>query len=151
ELQKTESQIREVSHNLHQNIFQQQQDFSLVIENLVLTQKNTFGTSFNCTINKKIKWENFDIKQKTNIYLIIQELLQNVNKHSQAEKCFVFILEKEDSLIVRIHDDGIGFKNNQEKTGLGLKNIKDRLSELRGQIDIKSGRGTTIISLLIPV
>ena len=53
ELQKTESQIREVSHNLHQNLFQQHQDFSLVIENLVLTQKNTFGTSFNCTINKK--------------------------------------------------------------------------------------------------
>jgi len=115
ELQKTESQIREVSHNLHKNIFQQQQDFSSVIENLVLTQKNTFGTSFNCTINKKVKWENFNIKHKTNIYLMIQELLQNVNKHSHAEKCFVFILEKENSLIIRIHDDGIGFKNNQEK------------------------------------
>lgn len=151
ELQKTESQIREVSHNLHQNLFQQQQDFSLIIENLVLMQKNTFGTSFNCTINKKVKWEHFDIKEKTNIYLIIQELLQNVNKHSHAEKCFVFILEKENSLIVRVHDNGIGFKNNHEKTGLGLKSIKDRLSELRGQIDIKSGRGTTIISLLIPV
>lgn len=55
ELQRTESQIREVSQNLHKNLFSQQQDFSLVLENLVLTQKNTFDTVFNCSINKKIK------------------------------------------------------------------------------------------------
>ena len=151
ELQKTESQIREVSHNLHQNLFQQQQDFSLVVENLVLIQKNTFGTSFNCTINKKVKWENFNIRHKTNIYLIIQELLQNVNKHSNAEKCFVFILEKEDSLIIRVHDDGIGFKNNKGKTGLGLKSIKDRLSELKGYIEINSKFESTIVSIKIPI
>lgn len=151
ELQRTESQIREVSHNLHKNLFSQQQDFSLVLENLVLTQKNTFDTVFNCSINKKIKWEHFNIKEKTNIYLIIQELLQNVNKHSKAQKCFVFVLEKENSLLVRVHDDGIGFKNNQEKTGLGLKSIKDRLSELKGKIEIKTEKGTTVVSVQIPV
>lgn len=151
ELQKTESQIREVSHNLHQNLFQQHQDFSLVIENLVLTQKNTFGTSFNCTINKKVKWEHFDIKEKTNIYLIIQELLQNVNKHSYAEKCFVFILEKENSLIIRVHDDGIGFKYNPEKTGIGITSIKDRISKLKGQININSEKETTTVSIQIPI
>lgn len=150
ELQRTESQIREVSHNLHQNLFQQQQDFSLVIENLVLTQKNNFGTSFNCTINKKVKWENLNIKQKTNIYLIIQELLQNVNKHSHAEKCFVFILEKENSLIIRLHDDGIGFKYNHEKKGLGLNSIKDRLAELNGKIEVHSKKIATVVSIQIP-
>lgn len=149
ELQKTESQIREVSHNLHKNLFSQQQDFSLVIENLVLKQKNTFGTVFNCSINKKIKWERFNIKEKTNIYLIIQEMLQNVNKHSQAKKCFVFILEKENSLIIRVHDDGIGFRNNQEKTGLGLNSIKYRLSGLKGQININSKANNTVVSLQI--
>lgn len=151
ELQRTESQIREVSHNLHKNLFSQQQDFSLVLENLVLTQKNPFGTVFNCSINKKIKWERFNIKEKTNIYLIIQELLQNVNKHSKAQKCFVFVLEKENSLLVRVHDDGIGFKKNQEKTGLGLNSIKDRLSELKGKIEIKTEKGTTVISVQIPI
>lgn len=149
ELQKTESQIREVSHNLHQNLFKQQQDFSLVIENLVLGQKNTFGTVFNCSITKNIKWERFNIKEKTNIYLIIQELLQNVNKHSQAKKCFVFMLEKENSLIVRVHDDGIGFRNNQVKTGLGLNSIKDRLSELKGELHINSKPNNTVVSLQI--
>lgn len=150
ELQKTESQIREVSHNLHQNIFQKQQDFSLVIENLVLTQKNTFGTAFNCTINRKVNWENFNIRLKTNIYLIIQEILQNVNKHSHAEKCFVFILEKEDSVIIRVHDDGIGFDYNQEKRGLGLNSVKDRLAELNGKIEVHSKKGATVFSLQIP-
>ena len=151
ELQKTESQIREVTHDLHQNLFQKQQDFSLVIENLVLMQKNTFGTIFNCSINKKIKWENFNIKQKTNIYLIIQELLQNVNKHSHAEKCFVFILEKENSLIIRVHDDGIGFKYNPEKTGIGITSMKDRISRLKGQININSEKETTTVSIQIPI
>src|SRR5690606_14510596 len=149
ELQKTESQIREVTHDLHQNLFSQHQDFSLVLENLVLTQKNSFGTVFNCSINKKIKWERFNIKEKTNIYLIIQEMLQNVNKHSQAKKCFVFILEKENSLIIRVHDDGIGFRNNQEKTGLGLNSIKYRLSGLKGQININSKANNTVVSLQI--
>ena len=118
----------------------------------MLTQKNTFGTVFNCSINKKIKWERFNIKEKTNIYLIIQELLQNVNKHSKAQKCFVFVLEKENSLLVRVHDDGIGFKKNQEKTGLGLNSIKDRLSELKGKIEINPHNNIfTVISILFPI
>lgn len=61
------------------------------------------------------------------------------------------MLEKENSLIVRVHDDGIGFRNNQVKTGLGLTSIKDRLSVLKGQIDINTKNTNTTISLLIPI
>lgn len=149
ELQKTEIQIREVSHNLNNNIFQQKQDFSLVLENLVLMQKNKFATKFECSINKKIEWNHFKIKEKTNIYLIIQELLYNVNKHSIAKNCVVFILKKDKKLIIRIHDNGIGFNLKEKEKGIGLNNIKDRLNELNGEIQINSIPNNTVIIIEI--
>lgn len=151
ELQKTESQIRAIAHDLHVSFFNQQQDFSLVLEDLVISQKNTFNTKFNFSILKKIDWSYFKTKQKTTIYLIIQELLQNVNKHSKAQNCFVFILQKEQDLIIRVHDDGVGFKNKLERTGLGLSSLKDRLVRLNAVMDIKSKTGTTVISVQIPI
>lgn len=150
ELQKTELQIREVAHDLYISPFKQHQDFSLVLKKLVVSQKNTFNTKFDFSASKRTDWSSFNIKQKIAIYLILQELLQNVNKHSKAQNCYVFISQNED-VVIRVHDDGIGFKNNQQKTGLGLNSIKDRLTGLNGQMDIKSKKGTTVISLLIPI
>src|SRR5690554_1749752 len=151
ELKKTEIQIRDVSHDLYKNFFYQDQDFYVVLEYLVLSQKNTFGTKFNFSANKKIDWTNFNLEQKTNIYLILQGLLQNVNIHSHAQECHVFILKKENALILRVHDNGVGFKKDPKTFGLGLTSIKDRISNLKGKMEISSNYKTTIVSLQIPI
>ena len=57
----------------------------------------------------------------------------------------------EDHLNIVINDDGIGFQNNK-KSGIGLRNIKERLHKVQGslEIDCSPGRGTSI-TIDIPV
>lgn len=151
ELKQTEQQIREISHDLHENLFHQKQDFSAVIEELVLKQKNVQGTLFECTIDRQLNWDILSIAQKTQLYLILQELLQNVNKHAQAKKCYVFIMKKQQQLVLRVHDDGIGIDSEKMKSGLGFKSISGRIKKLNGTFKAGSAGQMTTVVVTIPL
>lgn len=150
ELKKTEQQIREISHDMHVNLFHQKQNFSTVVEDLVTSQKNSFHTKFTCSLDNQIDWEVFTIQQKTQIYLILQELLQNVNKHAQATNCYVFLIKKNHKLILRVHDDGIGFNPEKIKKGLGFKSMNLRAATLNASIHLNRNEGMTTIVLEVP-
>jgi signal transduction histidine kinase/nucleotide-binding universal stress UspA family protein len=82
------------------------------------------------------------------VYRIVQELLNNVVKHSGASEVLVQIMMHEDGLNITIEDNGKGFdidKLNYEK-GAGLSNVRSRVDYLKGQMDIQSipGKGTSI-------
>lgn len=151
ELKQTEQQIREISHDLHENLFHHKQDFSAVIEELVLKQKNVYETLFECSIDRQINWDILSIGQKTQLYLILQELLQNVNKHAQAQKCYVFIMKKQEQLVLRVHDDGIGLDAEKVKGGLGFKSIGARVKKLNGTFKIGAAGQMTTIIVTIPL
>jgi signal transduction histidine kinase len=84
---------------------------------------------------------------KINIYRIVQESLQNVNKYAQATKVKIQILQEENYLTLTIADNGIGFDTNLKKKGIGVQNMLSRAREMNGEFDIQSkrGKGTTII------
>lgn len=149
QLKQTETQIRTLAHDIHKNLFDQKQDFSEIIKSLVHSQKNTFKTTFECSIDNGIDWSFFTIQQKTQIYLIVQELLQNVNKHSHATKCIVIFLMKEDRITIRVHDDGIGIDKEKVKKGMGFRNITHRLKQLNGEIKLSDANQMTTITLEI--
>src|SRR5690554_5525215 len=146
ELRKTEKHIREVSHDLHNNLFSENKNFNNLLKELVAQQKNEFNTEFDITIDKFIKWDKVSDKQKIHIYRIIQEALQNVNKYAKADKCFVFLLKRKNKIITRIYDNGVGFNTQKVKKGLGFKTFEERKNELKGKLSIKSeeGKGTTV-------
>lgn len=150
QLKDCEQQVRQISHDIAQNIFQREQNFSNVLKELILEQQNTFNTVFNCSIDKLIDWNEFTIKQKTQMYIIIQELLQNVNKHSKASNCFVFFLKQDNKLVIKLHDDGIGMNLEKIQKGLGLKNIDRRVKKLEGTFEIKQIEHLTIHIIEIP-
>nr|WP_243832690.1 ATP-binding protein [Myroides indicus] len=149
QLKQTETQIRTLAHDIHKNLFDQKQDFSEIIKSLVHSQKNTFKTTFECSIDNGIDWSFFTIQQKTQIYLILQELLQNVNKHSHAAKCIVIFLMKEDRITIRVHDNGIGIDKEKAKKGMGFRNINHRLKQLNGEIKLSDANQMTTITLEI--
>ncbi len=146
ELKSTEKHIREVSHDLHNSFFSENQDFNRLLEELIAQQKNEHNTVFDITIDKYVEWSKITEKQKVHIYRIIQEALNNVNKYAKASKCFVLILKKHNQLIIRIHDNGIGFDRHKNKKGLGFKTFEERVGELNGSLKIKSEqeKGTTV-------
>ncbi|MCB0852569.1 MAG: hypothetical protein KDD63_10115, partial [Bacteroidetes bacterium] len=62
------------------------------------------------------------------------------------------VLLANDCLSITIEDDGIGFDSRAEADGIGLKNIHDRVEDLKGTLTIDSvkGKGTSIF-VEIPV
>lgn len=86
------------------------------------------------------------------IYRIIQELLNNLLKHSEAKNVTVQILKLPLILNVQVEDDGKGFDTKKLSKGLGLHNIESRVQSLGGSIQIDSvlGRGTAV-NIEIPI
>ncbi|MCB0837741.1 MAG: sensor histidine kinase [Bacteroidetes bacterium] len=93
-----------------------------------------------------------DSKIEINAYRIIQEAINNIVKHAKAEEVILQVLLANDCLSITIEDDGIGFDSRAEADGIGLKNIHDRVEDLKGTLTIDSvkGKGTSIF-VEIPV
>jgi signal transduction histidine kinase len=79
---------------------------------------------------------------------IVNEALSNVVRHAQAQNVEISAKTIGKDLKIVISDDGIGFPEDQ-KTGYGLRNIRDRTRLLNGTIEFINNKGTTI-SLVIP-
>lgn len=86
--------------------------------------------------------------QEVMIFRAIQELLGNAFRHSQASEVKVQIDLGESYAKVSIDDDGKGFNPEQlgEKSGMGLKVIRDRVEMMGGRMEIDSmvGKGTRV-------
>jgi signal transduction histidine kinase len=91
--------------------------------------------------------ERLAVEIESAAYRIVQEALTNVAKHSDATLAFVDIRRADDVLQIVIQDDGIGFDPAQAARGLGLIGIRERATNLGGQVAIDSaaGRGTRLV------
>lgn len=81
-----------------------------------------------------------------NIYRIIQELVNNMVKHSKATRALVQFNAGPRQLNITVEDNGIGLppeKLNAEN-GIGLFNLQKRLKVLNGTMDIATQNGTSI-------
>lgn len=85
------------------------------------------------------------------MFRIVQEALQNIEKHAAAKTASISLREDEGRLLLVIADDGRSFGANEvteaQKHGrLGLFSMRERAEMLGGtmQIDARPGKGTTI-------
>ncbi len=70
---------------------------------------------------------------------LLQELVSNVLKHSNAAKVLLELSISDSGLNIHFSDNGIGFDFQKEiKQGLGLKNIHNRVDRLKGEIKVSS-------------
>ncbi len=79
-------------------------------------------------------------------YRIIQELVQNILKHAQAQNAFVQLHTDETIMSITVEDDGKGYDPNAPSSGMGLRNILARVESLSGNINIESSsdKGTSV-------
>jgi signal transduction histidine kinase len=83
------------------------------------------------------------------IFRILQEILNNIIKHSEADRIGIDIRYFSGLFELLVSDNGKGFDLSgldPEKAGMGLANIYRRVSLLKGEakIDSSTGNGTTI-------
>lgn len=82
---------------------------------------------------------------RRNIYLSVKEVLHNVIKHAAAHKVLMQF-RVTDKLMISIWDDGVGFdQTKMQHYGNGLNNIRNRMMEIDGHIEIHTDQGTRIV------
>ncbi len=89
--------------------------------------------------------------QEVELYHIVVEALNNVIKHAAASRVALHLTQADGSLRLRLADDGQGFDPAQVKGGMGLNNIRERVTRLGGQLTIRrEPNGGTCLEVLIP-
>ncbi|GAA4319851.1 sensor histidine kinase [Flaviaesturariibacter amylovorans] len=91
------------------------------------------------------------------IFRILQELVNNILKHSKPS--FIHITQhlQHDHFVLRVHHDGRGIvqsdfeRLNKSKTGLGLKNISSRLRVAHGRILFEKDASQTYYKVTLEV
>ncbi|MCB0208172.1 MAG: GAF domain-containing protein [Anaerolineae bacterium] len=86
------------------------------------------------------------------IFAIVEEAVGNAKKHAEASEIRISVTGRDDSLIVEIRDNGVGFDVDattatyDQRTSLGLINMNERAELVGGQCTLESarGRGTTV-------
>jgi two-component system, NarL family, sensor histidine kinase UhpB len=94
---------------------------------------------------------------ETAFYRIVQEALNNIAKHAQADRVEISLVKRDSRIYASIQDNGKGFDLDRvlhlesPERGFGIVGIQERVSLLGGQMDIQSRPGFgTLIHIEIP-
>ncbi|MEC4005301.1 ATP-binding protein [Flavobacterium sp. SUN052] len=92
--------------------------------------------------------ERLDGTLEISIFRMIQEIVTNIVKHSEANYATISLTQHEDTLNIMIEDNGKGFDfKSTINNGIGLSNIQKKIEFMNGSFSIDSykNKGTTII------
>lgn len=88
---------------------------------------------------------------ETTAYRIAQEATNNATRHSQAARLDVTMRIDERVLVLRMHDDGVGFDARETSDGHGLRTMRERAALLGGTLTITSDGGGTLVEARLPI
>jgi PAS domain S-box-containing protein len=96
-----------------------------------------------------------DGDRATAAFRIFQECLTNVARHAQAKSVRASLVQEDESILLVVQDDGIGFCESELSNtlgSLGILGMKERAQFCGGNVQIKSspGNGTTV-TVRVPV
>ena len=150
-LQTIEKEIRDISHDLKSELLSSKSNYISLIEDLIIERSKLFDFNYKIEKNDTSFWNDASNTIKVNIYRIIQELLQNMVKHAEANNICVNFDYVDDSLLLRVEDDGKGFNTENKTRGIGLTNIDKRINSINGELRIISKIGSgTVTEIKIP-
>lgn len=141
-LENTHADVRHIAHNLLPTVLEK--------EGLIKATSH-FICEINETklVNFSVTGKNSDIKDlspqlQLMLFRVIQELVNNIIKHSQAQNAEIAFSNGENGLQIEISDDGVGYEVTEESGNQGLYSIAQRLKSIGGNFKItkKQSGGT---------
>jgi len=136
-------ETREIAHNLHPY-----QIKHLGLPTALRSLVTDVGASSGIEFNTEITEEALELPEETaiNIYRIAQECLNNIVRHSEAQRADLELRRTGRSLLLSIRDHGKGFDRTASRPGLGLNGISERAAMIGGSIKVESrpGKGTAV-------
>lgn len=123
------------------------QNFSDQLNHMMQSYASDFTQIF-YNGNKENIWENVNFQTKTEVYLILQELMTNMKKHSRADKVFLKFYKENDTVNISYTDNGVGMKNHTPKNG--VQNMENRIFAINGKINFDTETNLMKINISFP-
>ena len=116
-------------------------------EALSRVAQRTTGPSVHWTVTGESR--EIDVTTSAALVRIAQSALANVTRHAQADRVDVTLSYLDNSVLLDIVDDGVGFDPNG--SGFGLSVLRTRAEELGGHVEIESAPGCgTAVAVEVP-
>jgi signal transduction histidine kinase len=147
QLDEAITEIRTISHTM-MPVALMNNDFKGALHELVQQLSNSNAPKIDAHLHNITT--SLSAVVQSNLYRVVQECLTNAIKHAQAKHITLQLVSHDNVLVVMIEDDGIGFNPQNKPKGLGLNNIRNRVSVMNGVLLIDSAKGTTI-TIEIPI
>ncbi len=144
-LNEATTEIRKTSHNLMPEV---------LLQHGLEEALRRYCNSVNNSKSMQIVYDSWgDIQRypdgfELSVYRIVQELINNIIKHSKATQANVQVSAQHHLLSVSIEDNGIGFIGEDAKDGMGLRSLKSRVQALNGKIDIQTSEQSGVCTYL---
>jgi len=144
-LSDSTQEVRMTSHNLMPEVLMQhglnealrRYCSNISVDNLLTVKYESFGE-----VKRYI--DSFELS----VYRIVQELLNNVIKHSKATEAIVQLSLREETMSIFIEDNGIGFHQPGQKEGMGLQSLHTRIKAINGRIEVETSMGRGVSAYL---
>lgn len=136
-------EVRLLAHSLSSH-FSIQQPFTNLLATLQERYKNHF--TIEVAIYPENEIDTLPDDKKLFLYRAIQEIVTNIYKHAKANLVSIS-LTVANEITLLIEDNGIGFDTKATPNGIGLENIKEKVTSFKGTFEVDSfaGKGTTVI------
>lgn len=143
--------IRDLSHQLLPSLLARFGLFFALNDLCEMNSNSTIHFEYSSSVSNETRYnEDYEMR----MYFIISELLNNITKHSEANKAKLSLKEINSQLRIIVSDNGKGFEINQYQTieGFGLNQIKARINTMNGKFKIisKTKEGTRI-EITVPI
>ncbi|MBB6463058.1 sensor histidine kinase [Flammeovirga kamogawensis] len=145
-LQETLDELKLMTYSLKKMNFKEEN--WIIQVNQLTSRFSTTVMKFDFTTNTDslpLKYDDLE-----NLYSIIQELFVNAVKHSFAKQVHLEIKLSEENVLLTYRDNGKGLSEKNNKSGIGLLNIQQRVTALTGEMTINSSSGL-YVEINIPV
>ncbi len=144
-------EVRRISRDLRPGVLD---DLGLGPALKALTDEFAKRTGIETRFETVVFRNRLDNDAKNALYRIAQEALTNVERHSGATEVEVDLRGHIGGATLRITDNGTGIPQDSPRhphTGLGLRNMQERVEQLDGTLRIFSSRSGTVIVAEVPL
>lgn len=143
------NEVKNISRNLMPDVLWQ---FGLkpAVEDLVDKWNST--SDINVSLQMVEMDHRFSNDLEKALFRVCQELINNAIRHGKGSNIYVQFINHENSLMLMVEDDGVGFDENAKSSGFGLHNIRSRVEVFEGTVEIDSSPGQgTVTTIEIPL
>lgn len=147
-LENTHADVRHIAHNLLPTVLEK--DGIIKATQQFVSEINQTQLIHIAVVDNQSKADELSKQLQLMLFRIIQELINNTIKHSQAQNAIINFTRHQNELQIEVSDDGIGYDGEVDSGNQGLHSIHQRLKSIGGNFKFikKNDRGMKAIAEL---